>query len=198
MSKTNVDKTDAVNENEVSIRKHWIVFVKFLARILFTAVIVFGLYYLCKWCVIHFNDQINETLGTKSLEYGKYILPILIAIFVITAIINFVRTLVNYKTVGASVNNIRIRARTEGTDNGSINANLEQIAYVKLSSSLIGKMLHYGNIEISLSSIKFRMADMMDAENFQEKIVLLQETQRESRSTRESEEQEKNENEVNG
>lgn len=187
MSKALEEVLNYANEDVASIRKHWVIFVRMAKRI-----ILFGIGdFLVYWKLSHYieavMDFINELIPKIPFQLSKYVLIYCILAFVIYAGKDFICTLIVYKTVGLSINNIQIKGVSGLASIGQINSSLEQIGSVRSHQSLFGRLFHYGNIEINLQGSYFTMFDMTDVTKFQESIILLQEAMKESRNMRSDE-----------
>lgn len=175
------------NEDVASIHKHWIIFVKMARRIL-----IFGLGdFLVYWKLGHFLntlfDCINELVPKISFQISKYTMLYCILILLIYSVRQIVMTIIEYKTVGLTINNIQIKGVSGIVSIGQINAPLDQIGSVTSRQSLWGRVFNYGNIHIKLQGTSFIMTDMTDVPKFQESVILLQEAMKESRNMRSDE-----------
>jgi len=182
MSKSIDEMKKQSNENVCESSKHWIVIVNAVFKSVLISAIVIAVYMFAKKWINLFADSINDNYDAIPFEIKNYIWPVIIIILVIYSLKKIIGSVIEFKTVNLSVNNVQIKGVNGLFNSGSINASLDQVVYVKVSSSLLGKLLHYGTIEISLRGTKVRMEAMIDAEAFQEQIVLLQDAQKEQRS----------------
>lgn len=178
------------NEDVAKIHKHWIIFIKRTIRVLVRIVTTLFVFYSSKSWIAYFADKINQVVPAIPFEIKKYVFPILLLYIFIKTIIDYINTIIEYKTVGLSINNIQLKGKSGLLDVGIVNIPLDQIENVRVHAPFWGRIFHYGSISISTYSANISMTDMINVEKFQDAIVLLQEAQREGRSIRQSERQE--------
>lgn len=175
------------NEDIAKIKKHWIIFLK-TAISCVTKILVVVLICIKEGTIVQqIGDMVNGWFSFISFRINDYIFQVIFLLLAFSVVKSFVKTYIEYKTVSLSINNIQIKGKTGLVDIGIVNASLEQIDYVKVISPLFGRLFGYGNIEITLSGRSFVLLNMMNAEEFQDAIVTMQEAQKEGRAIRDSE-----------
>ena len=189
MSKALQEVMQYANEDVASIRKHWIVFVYMVRRIIIFALIIMFLNIKATKLLGGIGDFINNKIPSFPFVIREHLILLGIILILLYAVVQFISTYVMYKTVGLTVNNIQIKGTSGLVEIGQVNSSLEQIGYVKTDISLLGRILKYGSIEITLHDATFTMNAMTEVEKFQEAIILLQEAQKEGRTLRSDERQ---------
>lgn len=187
MSKALSEVMQYANEDVASIRKHWIVFVKMVWRIFIFSVIVAVLRFKVTWILNIIGDLINNLLTFLPFMIKDNLTLISILAILIYSIKQILTTYGEYTTVGLTINNIQIKGKSGLVDIGFVNSSLDQVRYVKTDSSLFGRLLNYGQIEISIHNATFTMYNMTEVAKFQEAIIMMQEAQKEGRNIRSEE-----------
>ena len=187
MSKALEEVMQYAYEDVASIRKHWIIFVRLAWRILIFGVADYLVYWKLNRYIAAIMDFVNELVPKIPFQLSKYVLFYCIGAFVLYGLVNFIKTLIIYKTVGLHVNNIQIKGVSGLASIGQINSSLEQVGSVRTHASIWGRLFKYGNIEIQLQGRTFTLTDMTKVSQFQESIILLQEAMKESRNMRSDE-----------
>ena len=162
------------NEDVISTRKHWIIFVHMARRIILFAIAAGFLYYRAHEFLGSIGDFINSLISALPFSIRDNLLAITIEIVFVYALIDFIKTYIIYKTVGLKANNIQIIGKSGLADIGQISASIDQLGCVKTHIPLLGRICHYGSIEINLPNNSFTMPYMTNVESFQESVTILQ------------------------
>lgn len=187
MSKALEEVIQYYNEDVAEINKHWIIFVKTAINVIITSVVILFIYAKSKHWINLLANTVNNTFDKIPFKIKEYIYPALIIVLILSAIVKFIETYIVYKTVSLKINNIQIKGKSGLANIGTVNAGLEQIGYVKVFTPFWGRIFKYGSIEIALGGNSFTMTEMVNAEPFQDAVIMLQETQKEGRHIREAE-----------
>lgn len=178
------------NEDVVEIHKHWIIFVKMAIKVIVESAIL--IFVFVKWGAI-LEDLVRMIeIDVPSLTINPAIVPKLTVTIIVlaNAIIKFVATNIEYKTVGLKANNTYIQGQSGIASIGIISTSLDKIISISLSMSLLGRIFHYGSIRISINGyMEFSMDYMVNTEQFQQAVLILQEAQVEGRNIRQAERQ---------
>lgn len=191
MSKTLDTVMQYAIEDVAKITKHWIIFLKRTKRLIMRIIIVLLLYHWLKDKLEILADRINQLKPAIPFEIKEYIFPAILLYLLFKVVTGYIKTFVEYKTVGLSINNVQLKGQSGLLDVGIVNIPLERIQNVHVHAPFWGRIFHYGTITISTTTGKITMSDMVNVEKFQDAIVLLQEAQKEGRNIRQAERQEK-------
>lgn len=187
MSKALEEVRQYSNEDVASIRKHWIIFVRMANQQIVKIFLILFLYFKIRKWINPIADEINKEFPQVPFELKKGIWWVIIIYLLWSVISKFVKTLVEYKTVGLMINNIQIKGKTGLIDIGIVNASLEQVTSVNIEEPLLGRIFNYGTIMVTLGNNVIVMKDMINTEQFQDAIIMLQEAQKEGRNIRNAE-----------
>ena len=172
MSKALNQVMNYANEDEVSIYKHWVVFVRAGLRSIITALILF---------ITTFMIASNRF----NVKGGMLIVALIISSY------NFFKAYSIYKTTVLTINNIRIYGETGLKDLGAMNAPLDEVVSAIYSKSFFGQMFGYGSVRIELRNGSFVMDDMINVEAFCEAVILMREAHSEAKRIRQDERNDK-------
>ncbi|MDO4509294.1 MAG: PH domain-containing protein [Lachnospiraceae bacterium] len=190
MSKAVNEALGYSNEDVVEIHKHWIIFVKIAIKIIIESAVL--IFIFVKWGAI-LEDLVRMIeIDVPSLTINPAIVPKLTVtiIVLVNAIVKLIATNIEYRTVGLKANNTYIQGQSGIASIGIISTSLDKIISISLSMSLLGRILHYGSIRISINGyMEFSMDYMVNTEQFQEAVLLLQDAQLEGRNIRQAERQ---------
>ena len=190
MGKTLETVLEYANEDSASIKKHWIIIFRVIRDFIIKVIVVGFIYLKSKNFLELLADDINNEFVGIPFEIKKFILPVILVLLGYDFLKDLVEKIIDYTTVGLSINNIQIKGKSGLLDIGIINAPLKQVDFARVHKTFWGQILGYGTIEISIGGRRLMMADMIRADEFQDAIVLLQEAQEEGRHIRQAERQE--------
>jgi len=181
------------NEDVAKITKHWIIFLKKTRSLIIRIIIVLLLYHWFKDKLEALADKLNQSKPSIPFEIKEYIFPAILLYLLLKVVTGYIKTFVEYKTVGLSINNVQLKGQSGLLDVGIVNIPLEKIQNIQVHVPFWGRIFHYGAIIITTTTATgdIMMGDMTNVEKFQDAIVLLQEAQKEGRNIRQAERQEK-------
>ena len=141
------------------------------------------------------SDNLNkneEIIKEAKLSIARLILSILGGVLffwvLLIPLFKAIKAVIRYFTTELAFTNKRVIGKAGSVDSGSLDAPLNKIQNVSVSSGLWGKILHYGTIEISTAGGKIRFEGIQDAESFKRALMNQVEVYEEDRVKAQAEE----------
>jgi hypothetical protein len=195
MSKALDEVFEYSNEDEYTIRKHWIIFVFTALKVILRTAVVLFVYNTFELLWLEIADMLNDFLTIIPFSVRDYLFLIILFILIAWAIKDFVITYAEYTSVSLTINNIRIKGNSGIFGDVAVNSSLENLVDVSTDCSLLGNLFNYAGIRVQISAgayvTEFKIKYMADAKKFLDVVLYYQEAQKEGRNIRAEERRER-------